>query len=241
MTSDQFTAHPAVVKMTRDEARILAHYAAGESAKEIAANIRMDLGVVGLTLDSLCGNNRNLAHNLAVEWQSRANAVAASKGMSATPVVRPELARQTPQVLVRDPAPPAEAPAVARIRADDLSTLLDTAQTSGNPRLERMAAKIRDLLADLQGQVAEHTRDAQLRQELSDLEGRLAAVKEQLRPKRTAAAAAPVVNAGSVDTGAVRVWAAENGWECSARGRIPAAVLEAYRAAKAAGTVEVQS
>jgi hypothetical protein len=36
---------------------------------------------------------------------------------------------------------------------------------------------------------------------------------------------------GDVDTRAVREWAGKNGYELSARGRIPAKVMEAYRAA----------
>jgi Lsr2 len=36
---------------------------------------------------------------------------------------------------------------------------------------------------------------------------------------------------GDVDTKAVREWAGSNGYELSARGRIPAKVMEAYRAA----------
>ena len=37
---------------------------------------------------------------------------------------------------------------------------------------------------------------------------------------------------GEVDTKAVREWAGKNGYELSARGRIPANVTEAYRAAQ---------
>jgi nucleoid-associated protein Lsr2 len=37
---------------------------------------------------------------------------------------------------------------------------------------------------------------------------------------------------GDVDTKAVREWAGKNGYELSARGRIPAKVIEAYRAAQ---------
>ena len=37
---------------------------------------------------------------------------------------------------------------------------------------------------------------------------------------------------GEVDTKAVREWAGKNGYELSARGRIPAKVVEAYRAAQ---------
>src|SRR3954470_7127797 len=35
----------------------------------------------------------------------------------------------------------------------------------------------------------------------------------------------------SLDTKAVRLWASENGYELSSRGRIPANIVEAYRAA----------
>ena len=37
---------------------------------------------------------------------------------------------------------------------------------------------------------------------------------------------------GEVDTKAVREWAAKNGYELSARGRIPAKVIDAFRAAQ---------
>lgn len=37
---------------------------------------------------------------------------------------------------------------------------------------------------------------------------------------------------GGVDTKAVREWAGKNGYQLSARGRIPANVIEAYRAAQ---------
>ena len=38
-------------------------------------------------------------------------------------------------------------------------------------------------------------------------------------------------SAGQVDTKAVRAWAASNGIELSSRGRVPAAVVEKYKAA----------
>lgn len=47
------------------------------------------------------------------------------------------------------------------------------------------------------------------------------------RPRKATAAAA----SGGRDTAAIRAWAKENGYEVSERGRISAAVLEAYDAA----------
>ena len=227
--------HPAVVKMTRDEARILAHYAAGESAKEIAANIRMDLGVVGLALDSLCGNNRNLANNLAVEWQKRARAVAASRPASGPDRTPPSISLPSPKT----PAPAVEAPAepkVWQLQVDDIAALLDACEASGAGKLHRAAKKIRDLLAELQEQFGEHSRGAKLRQEQADLEARLAQIREQLRGSRgphstPARSAAPT--GGAISPREVRAWATANGIECNTHGRVPAQVVEAYQQAVA--------
>ena len=45
------------------------------------------------------------------------------------------------------------------------------------------------------------------------------------------AAQRPLPHSSEVDNKAVRAWAASNGIELSTRGRIPASVLEQYRAA----------
>jgi hypothetical protein len=47
-----------------------------------------------------------------------------------------------------------------------------------------------------------------------------------------AGAPAPRTASSDVDTKAVRQWASENGYNISARGRIPGDVVEAYRAAQ---------
>jgi hypothetical protein len=52
--------------------------------------------------------------------------------------------------------------------------------------------------------------------------------QQRRRPRRRAAPSAPFAE---VDNKAVRAWASSNGIELSARGRIPASVLEQYRAA----------
>ena len=52
--------------------------------------------------------------------------------------------------------------------------------------------------------------------------------QQRRRPRRRAA---PSVPFAEVDNKAVRAWASSNGIELSARGRIPASVLEQYRSA----------
>ncbi len=52
------------------------------------------------------------------------------------------------------------------------------------------------------------------------------------RPRSSSrASSSSATSKGEADTKAVREWAGKNGYELSARGRIPAKVMEAYRAA----------
>lgn len=209
-----------VSRMTRDEARILAHYAAGETSPQIATGTGIAIGEVGLALDALAGNDRSRAQRLTVEWQARAKAAAAAKGVSAPPAPRPAPA---------PPKPPALAP---EENIDGIADMLDAAEASGNGKLERSAGKIRDLLAALQADLAEHSRSARLRREQAELEQRLAEIKRQLGTKRAVPTPAPEPVVAEAKT--VRQWAAENGIECTNRGRIPAAVLDAYNKEHAA-------
>jgi hypothetical protein len=55
---------------------------------------------------------------------------------------------------------------------------------------------------------------------------------EKAREVRSAAPARKSRRNGKVDNAAVRVWAAENGVEVAATGRIPQAVIEQYKARK---------
>jgi Lsr2 len=59
----------------------------------------------------------------------------------------------------------------------------------------------------------------------------VAASRRMSGPRGRAARSATKAGAPTVDTAAVRVWAAENGYEVSARGRISAEVTAAYTAA----------
>jgi hypothetical protein len=261
-------------QLTRDEAKVLAHYAAGESAKTITVNTGFDMALVGRVLDEHAGNDRARAHQLVLEYQERAQAVAAARGVSAPPA---PAARPVPAAPAAVKAPAAAKPATPKTSAKpaaapetkapenaepqdtepenagpqdteaepvhklELEALLQATDATGVPRLRRAATKIRDLAAELRTDLAEHTREATLRTEQAALEARLAAIKEQLRPRRTQPVL-PAATAGGdaetpLNTKAVRAWAAEQGLDCPARGRIPGAVTDAYRrAGSPAGT-----
>lgn len=66
---------------------------------------------------------------------------------------------------------------------DGIADLLDAADHTGNAALGRAAEKIRALIRELQDQLAEHARDTRLRQEMAELEARLAEIREQLAAK----------------------------------------------------------
>jgi hypothetical protein len=247
--------------LTRDQAKILAHYAAGEASKTIVVNTGFDMATVGRVLDEIAGNDRGRAHALVLEYKERAQATAAARGVPTPPLPgpsRPTAAAATavakdsvatlaavtaaPATPAAPAAPTAPAAPPPALPVDAIGELLDQAEASQIPKLQRAAGKVRDLLADLRTQLAEHTREAQLRAEQAELEQRLAVIREQLRPRRQQpAAVAPAATPGAAGTGAdtepavdtkkVRAWAAEQGLDCSTHGRVPGTVLTAYREA----------
>ena len=216
---------PAGARLGRDQATILARYAGGDSATTIAAATGLALDVVGRVLDELAGNNRDLARKLVHEHTEYAQSVAAAKGGAPAP----------------RPAPPSlAAPAAVTGGQDGIAGLLKTAANSGDARLQKSARTISELLRALRDDLAAHARQAELRAEIAQLESRVADLKKQLRPGRTAPAhstsassptAAAAHPASAQFRAAVRAWAQQAGVACSATGRISAAVLDAYRAA----------
>lgn len=216
------TLAPTVVKMTRNEAKILAHYGAGESAQQIVDNTGLPYSDVCLALDALAGNNRERAHTLAIEWQKRAQAVAAARGVSAPPAPQPV------------PVPAPTPPKTYEKNIDGIADMLDAAEHCGSDRLGRAARKIREQLTALQRDLADHSREAKLRDEQTQLEARLAEIRAQLKPKRGPAAPASDLAPADVDSKTVRAWAAENGYQCPRTGRVPGDVVAAYRKAAAA-------
>ena len=202
-------------RLSREQAVVLARYAGGEAAKTIADDTGTDLAVVGRILDEHAGNDRDRARQLVTAYSEHAQTVAAAQGTTAPAVVP------------------------AQRRPDGIAALLEAADATGDPRMTKTADKIRELLTGLRADMAAHQQDAKLRQEQTALEARLAEIKKQLRPtgRRTPTTAAPTTAgptgapAARVDSKTIRAWAAEHGITCSATGRIPAGVVDAYHQA----------
>lgn len=194
----------SVQHLTQDQAKILAHYAAGESISEMANALRMPLTEVGAVIDRLAKNNRGLAQNLATAWR-RTN--------TAQPAPRP-------QVVIR--------PAAVQDPADSITDLLGRATASGVTRLIRAADRIQDLVDQLEAYVLEHERGRELREEADKLEARLTEIRQQLGSKRSTSA--PTAEPAA-DSKAIRAWATANNVSCPTRGRIPASVVAAFEAA----------
>ena len=255
-------------QLTRDQAKVLAHYAAGESAKTITINTGFTMDLVGRVLDEHAGNDRARAHALVLEYTERAHAVAAARGVSAPPALAasPAQARAVAKPAPRKSTPPATAPPQQQAPENvepqatephttkpepqtigpqsgpgpvdelDFEALLQAADATGVPRLQRAVVKVRDLTAELRTDLAEHTREATLRAEQAELEARLAAIKDQLRPRRAQPVLPALAGEGGqapLDTKAVRAWATGQGLDCPVRGRIPGAIADAYRQAVA--------
>ncbi|GIF08868.1 Lsr2 family DNA-binding protein [Actinoplanes siamensis] len=215
---------PAGARLTREQATVLARYAGGDSATTIAAATGLGLDVVGQILDELAGNNRDLARKLVHEHTEYVQSVAAAKG--GVPAPRPT---------------PGPAPTPAPVAADPIARLLKQAASSGDPRMQKTASRIADLIRQLRADMAEHARLAGLRTEIAQLEERMAELKTQLRTSRTASPAGTdstsasrtpaAADPGAQFRAAVRTWAQQAGVPCSATGRLSAAVLDAYQAA----------
>ncbi len=218
-----------VERMEPRDAQILAEYAtAGVTMRAIAKKLNVDLDEVTEIVTELASMDRGQARDLALAWQKTAKAATwrSQRDAEATVVAaldspRPE--QPKPKVLV-DPTPTGVVPTVA---ADNpapvtLALAITEAEASGDPKLAKAAAKIRELLVVLRADVAEHKREAKLRAELAQIETRAAEIREQLKPRKAEAGA---------DNKAIRAWAADNQVACPTHGRIPAAVVDAYHAA----------
>lgn len=139
-------------------------------------------------------------------------------------------APEQPGILRRpgpSPTSRADQPVVADQPEDTIADLIRRAVTSDVPRLVKLADKIQDLVDQLEADVAEHERGAELRAEAARLEARLAEIRGEIGSKRPTA---PVDRPGR-DTKAIRAWAARCGLVCPARGRVPRTVIEAFEEA----------
>lgn len=89
-----------------------------------------------------------------------------------------------------------------------------------DPKIARAAARVMDAVKALDAAWEAHAAKAGLRERQRELEAELAEVKAQLRGQPTKPAAH--------DWKTVRAWAADNGLDCPATGKVPNAVVDAY-------------
>jgi hypothetical protein len=119
--------------------------------------------------------------------------------------------------------------------------VLSMAQASDSVRTRNLGEKIAALLADLaervNGEAAEAKARAEaerIRSELAAKEARLAQELAHVRQSLRRSSARPGSTESTptdMDPKVVRAWAAENGMECNAKGRVPQRVVDAWREA----------
>lgn len=150
---------------------------------------------------------------------------------------------QVPVVATRPPATPTPAPPAAG--TESILALVNSGKAHPSKRIQSAAnkvlddlAKLRHLIADDESKHAERRKAAAekvaARSEVERLKKQLAEAQAKLRG-RPAPAPAKVGDESGPSAKDIRTWAAETGVECTAVGRVPASVREAYNAAHMQG------
>lgn len=197
--------------MNARDLEITRRYANGAELKTIAADLKIDQEAVNEVVSAL-GFQRSRAQELLRE---RDHALSKARNM---------------------PEPPAGKPVVEARR--DIESLLARAETAGGKFTAR-ASRLRGLLADLERDLTAHAEVLaaeraveQLRSQLTEATEKLRTAKGRTLPAAPRRSSTPAPPPGPiVDFKAVRRWAAENGVDCSKAGRVPNAVIKAYREA----------
>jgi hypothetical protein len=200
--------------LTRVEAKILAHFTAGDTVAAAAQAAGVPDHEALRVIQQVARNNRSYARTLTLAWQQANPAAAMAK--AAAPA----------------PGPPA-GDAVHVGDGDRPDGVIGRAVASGVPKLVRLADRVSELLDQLEQQVREYEQSKELRAKAEELERQLAEVRRQLAPKRATPVLAGAVDGDRPDPATVRAWAADAGVECPARGRLPDRVVAAYRQAVA--------
>jgi hypothetical protein len=146
-------------------------------------------------------------------------------------------------------APPTTEPAVAEPPATEVAVaggsieqLLASAEACTSPRVQGLASRVRELVAELEGRLATAAQELEAEQQVVLLRVQLAEAEQRLRTLRwgdtspaTPTRSATSTTATKEEMRAARQWALANGVECSTTGRVSARVIEAWRAAVAEG------
>jgi hypothetical protein len=127
---------------------------------------------------------------------------------------------------------PDEEPGAGAVDLSGLEELLRRAEASDTAATRAAGEKARAAVEDLQQRVNTEAAEKQIRDEIAALEEQLAARQARLKEIRPKATARRPAGDGPTPK-EVRAWAAKQGINCSAHGRVPDAIVEQYLAAKA--------
>lgn len=219
------TVNGTALAITADQRRVLVRFGSGENRLEIGERTGLTPDLITETLNMIAGNDRNNALQIVKDYDRHVELVAAARGPRAsTTAVRPvSPAAPKPAATVK----PSPSPVWEREPVDTVADLLDTAEHSGVAKLAKAAEKIRAQIKELQDQVGAHARQTELRRHVDQLAAELAQAQAELKQLGGTAAK----TAGDVDNKAVRAWAKANGVTCNPHGKVPATVVDKWKAA----------
>lgn len=234
MTQDRPAARRALTAVeagrirTQLELDILRAYGRGAGLKDIS----LRLGCGDAPVSSLITEirfSRGLAQQLV-----REAAIASRRAVPPpAPAPSPQRARPAAPTTVRAvpaPATTMEAPMPAALEhttAVVIDTLIQRAHQSGSAKAARLAGQLRTLVDDLTTALDRVEHEQALRKKIADLQAQIDETRKELGDKPTPARSAPT----GPTPATIRAWAASAGVPCSALGRVPATVVEAYHLA----------
>jgi hypothetical protein len=151
------------------------------------------------------------------------------------PAPEPETTMPTPTTPADDkPAEETPEPAAAEpVGIVGLEALLRRAEASEHAATRNAGQKVRTVVEDLRQRINAEAAETRVRTEIAELEKQLAAKQEKLRELRPSKTTARRPASDGPTPKEVRVWAAEQGIECSPNGRVPQAIVDKYLAATA--------
>lgn len=198
----------AVAIASDDQYKVLRLYSTGADLRSTAASLEMDLERVTGIVETV-GFDRGRARTLVQDYDRR-------RPTSVAPLSPAPPAAPKPEIVVTvSPTTP----------APTYEGLLDRAETSGDLKLEKLAAKAREVLDELDDRLTAFEAAKEALAEIAELEEKLEEARAKLVSHRPTQRTGP-------DPKAVRAWAAANGVECGALGRPPKSVIDAYVAAQ---------
>lgn len=241
------------LNLSKQDLRILTHYASGTALTSIATIIGVDVEDVRTVVHEVAGFERKKAGTIVQQHDRRRRHAAASAEKSAQPAPTddaptkpaPELAPapdpatevvETPAPVADEPTRPAPEPEPAPVPVVNIQPRVDTSRSPVETVLARAAAaggryakqstKIRDQIVTLDAELAERERVADAEKRVEDLRAELAKATEDLRAaKRTSP------RQGIASTSAIRAWAQENGINVNPLGVLPRHIVDQYLAA----------